>query len=80
MQTLTPRTVTRQRLYQLRKKAEGKCVVCGNPRSKVNATYCEHHRELVRARNKTRRASTQALLSDDFPEKLWSNALDNFIR
>lgn len=33
--------VSRQRKYQLRKRDEGKCVVCAKPR--VNATHCKAH-------------------------------------
>lgn len=75
MQTLTPAApVTRQRLYQLRKKAEGKCVICGNDRSPTSATYCEHHREIVRLRQNKARGG------DQFPERLWSKALDFFLQ
>ena len=34
--------LSRQRIWQLRKKKEGKCIVCGAPA--VVATFCETHR------------------------------------
>lgn len=73
MQTLTPKPISRQRLYQLRKKAEGRCVICGNARSPISTNYCEHHRELVNTRQ------NKKYNIGKFPAKLWSKALDNFI-
>lgn len=67
--------MTRQRRYQLRKKSEGRCVICGNAKAEDNATYCIHHRELIRSRQ----ARNRNPLTDPFPEALWSKALDNFI-
>ena len=37
----TGRMVSRQRLWQLRKKADGRCIVCG--RKRFNATHCKRH-------------------------------------
>lgn len=34
--------ISRQRRWQIRKKAEGKCIVCGKER--VIELYCEEHR------------------------------------
>lgn len=36
-------TMSRQRKYQKRMAAEGRCVLCGKPRD-GNATHCERHR------------------------------------
>lgn len=80
MQTTETGTVSRQRIHQMKKKDQGRCMICSNSLSPHSRNYCEHHRKQVSQRQRKNRVLTQALLSDDFPEKLWSNALDNFIR
>jgi hypothetical protein len=36
----TKKFVTRQRIYQLRQKGRGKCILCGRKRGR-NATFCD---------------------------------------
>ena len=35
--------ISRQRRWQIKKKAGGMCVICGKPR--INAGHCEEHRQ-----------------------------------
>lgn len=80
MQTTETKTVSRQRLYQIRKQAEGKCITCGNRRSETSSTYCEHHHNLVRVRQDERRMKSEMRRKGVFPAKLWSKALDAFVK
>jgi len=36
--------VSRQRLWQIKKQAEGKCIICAQKVSKTNKHLCETHR------------------------------------
>lgn len=45
---VTPK-LSRQRIYALRRKAEGKCRICGQPRVEGNKNFCEKHVKQVRA-------------------------------
>ena len=45
--------VSRQRRWQLRKMASGKCLVCG--RKRVNAKFCRVHRSRVNAQRRKAR-------------------------
>jgi len=36
------KAISRQRAWQMRKRAAGLCIICGKPR--VSATHCEAHR------------------------------------
>jgi hypothetical protein len=36
--------MTRQRRWQLKQQAAGRCIICGRPRAKGNARYCGEHR------------------------------------
>lgn len=47
------RGLSRQRRWQLRKLAAGRCCECGQRRSRTNRNYCEHHRQLRNQRRKT---------------------------
>jgi len=42
--------VSRQRRWQLRKLASGKCIVCG--RRRINAKFCRVHRGRVNAKRR----------------------------
>lgn len=43
--------VSRQRRWQLRKMAAGKCLVCGRP--KINAKFCRMHRKRINAKRRS---------------------------
>jgi len=43
---------SRQIKWQKKKKAEGKCIICGKPA--INATYCGRHRDIYRESQKKR--------------------------
>lgn len=45
--------VTRQRIYQLRRQAEGKCVLCGR-KARKGTTLCLLHARFVKRQNPTR--------------------------
>lgn len=42
--------ISRQRLYQLRKIKEDKCIICG--KEKIFAKYCQKHRDDNNRRNR----------------------------
>lgn len=44
--------MTRQRIWQLKMKAEGRCTICGQPAQK---TRCELHLKQARANSNRRR-------------------------
>jgi len=46
------KAISRQRAWQMRKRAAGQCVLCGKPR--VNATHCETHRNDYNRRQNAR--------------------------
>jgi hypothetical protein len=55
LQTAQPKWYTfAQTRYQLRMRAQGKCLICGAPA--VNKRHCEHHREERRLKQNERRA------------------------
>lgn len=37
------RKISRQRLYQLRRQAEGKCTICGKLRDGDSVVFCKEH-------------------------------------
>jgi hypothetical protein len=43
--------VSRQRKWQLKKQAEGKCTICGKEAWKPGAYFCPHHLECQRSRS-----------------------------
>ena len=57
--------VSRQRLYQRARKAEGLCIICAKPRVGKNRSYCEKHRlasiRYVQARNKITKKHIRAI-------------------
>lgn len=46
--------LSRQQRWQLKKKAEGKCVICGQPRSPLYDYHCEKHAVAVRKQQRKR--------------------------
>ena len=46
------KVVSRQRVWQLRMKAEGRCMLCGKPRATVS--YCRKHANLRNMLNRKR--------------------------
>jgi len=48
------RKVSRQYEWALRKKREGRCTICGEPRAKGNKTWCERHAAAATATNKAK--------------------------
>lgn len=70
--------VSRQRLWQIRKKAEGKCMTCGDVRDPLSATHCTKHLNSIREhKGSLPRKVTRPL--HVFPKSLWSRALDQFL-
>jgi len=57
------KAISRQRAWQMRKRAAGLCIICGKPR--VSATHCEAHRVAFNADHaiaqRRRRARDRAL-------------------
>lgn len=51
---LTKKPLSRQRKYQLRKRRQGKCIICGRSRSRKSATYCASHLESSRKQQRER--------------------------
>jgi hypothetical protein len=39
-----PKKVSRQRRWQMKQAAAGKCIICGNPICKRSSRLCEKHR------------------------------------
>lgn len=56
--------ISRQRQWQLKKKAQGLCEICGKER--VNASYCETHRIKM---NKINLRSQNKMFKNETPEK-----------
>lgn len=50
--------ISRQRRWQLRKLAAGKCKICG--RKRVNAKYCRVHRQRINSYNRKLRKGKAA--------------------
>lgn len=67
--------MTRQRRWQIAKKAAGLCVYCGLPVAPETTNYCPLHLEFVRARHVLRRSREKR---HKFPVKLWERALNCF--
>lgn len=59
-----PKKLTRQRAWQIRKKAEGRCTTCGAIRDGKSADYCEkckgRHLRLKRKRAEKAKALANA--------------------
>lgn len=70
----TVQLITRQRRWQKVRKSEGKCVICGKPQDPGSTNHCVKHREIIR-----RRTAISRMPKDEFPEDLWSKALDAFL-
>lgn len=49
--------MTKQRAWQLKMNAEGRCTVCGKPRDPESKTYCVRHHLDQRRRNRRRQGS-----------------------
>ena len=43
---------SRQYFYQLRKRLEGKCLTCGQPRDPASTLFCASHLAKARVRNR----------------------------
>ncbi len=56
--------ISRQRRWQIKKRAEGFCMICGKPR--VNASYCETHRKEI---NKINLKNQKKARKNETPEK-----------
>lgn len=49
-----PKGVSKQRRWQVRKEAEGKCALCGKPICQESVRYCQEHLESNRKRARER--------------------------
>ncbi len=68
---------TRQREWQRRRRDEGKCILCGEPRT-GNRTYCERHRIEALERSKVYyEAHREKILGR---AKAWRDAHPNYAR
>lgn len=48
------KSISRQRAWQIRQRAAGKCMLCGKPASKKSKLYCESHRVAFNALQRAR--------------------------
>lgn len=52
--------MTRQRRYQLRKRAEGRCLICARPADASIPGYCRFHHAYQVERSRRRRAAIRS--------------------